>query len=71
MKRGRKSEPDRFRNWKVALFFLAAGIWLGGVVADQPLVTGAAIVLLLIAVGLRFVSDSEIPREGDSEEGEA
>ena len=48
LRRDRRSR--RFVNWQVGLFFLAAGVWLGGVVADRPGVTPLAIGLAVLAV---------------------
>ena len=45
--RGRR---HRFVNWQVGLFFLAAGVWLGGVVVGRPEVTPVAIALAVVAV---------------------
>lgn len=41
---------DRFTWLRVALLFLAAGTWLGGVLSGNGFATGAAIVILLVAV---------------------
>lgn len=46
---------NRFTWWRVGIIFLAAGIWFGGVMAEEPLITGAAGVLLLVAVLLGFL----------------
>ncbi|HEX6070798.1 MAG TPA: hypothetical protein VFZ18_13270 [Longimicrobiaceae bacterium] len=48
LRRDRRSR--RFVNWQVGLFFLAAGIWLGGVVAGRPGVTPVAIAVAVVAV---------------------
>jgi hypothetical protein len=48
LRRDRRSR--RFVNWQVGLFFLAAGIWLGGVVAGRPGVTPVAIGVAVVAV---------------------
>jgi low temperature requirement protein LtrA len=45
-------DSNRFTAWRVGLFFLAAGTWLAGVLAERPLLTGAAIVIVLVAVML-------------------
>lgn len=45
----------RFTWWRVGLFFLAAGIWIGGVVAANEIATGVAIVVLFVAVVLGLV----------------
>ncbi|HEV2132128.1 MAG TPA: hypothetical protein VGR27_13530 [Longimicrobiaceae bacterium] len=55
MKRTRRSSPDRHLVWKVAIFFLAAGIWLAGVISGRAWLSGAAIAVLLLALVLRFL----------------
>ena len=37
----RDRRSHRFVEWQVALFFLAAGIWVGAMIAGQPKITGA------------------------------
>lgn len=54
IRRDRKG-AGRFLLWRVALFFLAAGVWLGGVLAENETATGLAILILLAAVVLGFV----------------
>ena len=49
-RRGRGSH--RFVNWQVGLFFLAAGIWLGGVVTGIHQATFLSIAVLLAAIVL-------------------
>jgi hypothetical protein len=61
-------EARRVTGWQVTLFFLAAGIWLVGVVADDTRFTGAAIVLLVAALVLRIIRDRAAP--GDEPEPE-
>lgn len=39
----------RLTPWRVGLFFLGAGTWVGGLLADEPLATGVAIGILLLA----------------------
>lgn len=53
--------PDRFLPWKVGLFVAAGLLIYFGVRLDLRWVLWIAIVLLLVAVGLRFV-----PREQDA-----
>lgn len=55
MRRTRRPIPDLYLYWKVTLFFLAAGIWLAGVISGSAWLTGAAIALLATAVLLRFL----------------
>ncbi len=56
MRRTRSRNPDPFLDWKVAIFFLAAGIWLAGVISNRIWMSGAAILLLLVGILLRFLS---------------
>ena len=46
---------NRFTWWRVGLFFLAAGIWLGGVAAGNDVATGVAIAVLFAAVILGLI----------------
>lgn len=45
----------RFVDWQVGFYFLAAGIWLGGVIAGRPSLTGVAIGLLVAALLLGMI----------------
>jgi len=56
-------ETQRITGWQVTLFFLAAGIWLVGVVAEDGRLTGAAIALLLAALVLRLIRDRDASRD--------
>jgi hypothetical protein len=49
----------RYTWWRVGLVFLAAGTWLAGVRTARPLVTGAAIVILLAALALGLAGYDE------------
>jgi len=40
----------RYAAARVGLFFLAAGLWLAGVIADQQVITGAAIIVAALAL---------------------
>ncbi len=68
LRRERRTTPDRFLFWKVAIFFLTAGIWLAGVIAGRSWLTGAALVLLLFGVLLRFLPQNGEAGEGGTEE---
>lgn len=46
---------NRFTPHRVAILFLAAGIWLAGVIADRAVLTGAAIVILALGLLLGFL----------------
>lgn len=45
----------RLTPWRVALVFLAAGVWVGGFLAENYLATGVAIVIVVAAILLGFV----------------
>lgn len=66
VKRTRSSSPDRYLVWKVAIFFLAAGMWLAGVISGRSWLSGAAIVVLLVAIVLRF-----LPQGADEDAAES
>jgi hypothetical protein len=55
--RRRRQDPGdpRVLTWRVALFFLAAGIWVAGVVSDDARLTGSAILVLFAAILLRLI----------------
>ena len=46
----RGSGYNRFTVARVAIIFLAAGVWLGGAMTGRSLLTGAAIALLVVAL---------------------
>lgn len=46
--------PDRFTGLRVSLLFLAAGLWLAGVITETAWVTGLAILILVGALLLRI-----------------
>jgi hypothetical protein len=56
----RRPRSRRFLIWKTRIFGVAAVIALVGMSLNNPYVTGAALVLLLGGVALRFVPE---PRE--------
>jgi hypothetical protein len=45
---------DRYTPVRIALIFLAAGVWLAGVITGSLWITGAAIVILLVALALQI-----------------
>ena len=53
----RKPRSRRFLVWKTRIFAVAAVIALVGMYLNNPYVTGAALVLLLVGVALRFVPE--------------
>jgi len=66
--RGREPDPPGVLSWRLGLFFLAAGVWLAGVVIGDDRVTGAAIVILLVAVVIRLFGRRSDVDDGDPEE---
>ena len=46
---------DRYAALRIGLIFLAAGLWLGGLITDQAYATGAAIVVLVVALVLQMI----------------
>lgn len=46
----RRGGRSRFLYWQVGLFFLGAGVWLGGVLTGRTAVTGVAIAILVAAM---------------------
>lgn len=53
---------SRLLGVRMALYFLGAGVWIGGALTDRPLATGSAIVILLVAFLLgRFGASTEEP----------
>lgn len=53
---------DRFMVLRVALFFLAAGVWVGGLLAGNDTATGVAILIVLAALGVGLLARRR-PRE--------
>jgi uncharacterized membrane protein YiaA len=49
----------RFLRWRVGLFLLGATVWLVGLFTDQPLLTGAAIFIILAALLLGILARSD------------
>jgi len=66
----RKPRSRRFLVWKTRIFAVAAVIALVGMYLNNPYVTGAALVLLLVGVALRFVPERKVSAV-DSESGES
>jgi hypothetical protein len=64
----RKPRSRRFLVWKTRIFAVAAVIALVGMYLNNPYVTGAALVLLLLGVALRFVPERHAS-PADSEPG--
>lgn len=54
LRRDRRGD-HRFTLWQVGLFFLAAGIWIGGLIAEIPSITGVAILVLAVAMILGMI----------------
>lgn len=48
-------EPDRFARIRIGLIFLAAGVWLGGLITGREAITGIAILILIVALALQVI----------------
>jgi hypothetical protein len=55
----RNRTAGRYLEWKVRLFVVAAVVGLAGIATDSRWATGAAIVILMGGLLLRFLSDPE------------
>jgi hypothetical protein len=51
----RRRRDDPLLEWKIRLFSVAAVVALAGIYLDDRRVTGAALVLLVVGVLLRFL----------------
>lgn len=64
----RKRRSDRYLEWKVRLFSVAAVFALVGIYMDNHWLTGTAIALLLAGLALRLLPDDT--REPDAPDGD-
>lgn len=62
--------PGRFLYTRVGLFFLGAGVWLGGVLVEDRRITGAALGILILAAILGLLDRRMAPPEPPDGEGE-
>ncbi|MDH3205012.1 MAG: hypothetical protein OEO79_00290 [Gemmatimonadota bacterium] len=64
----RERTAGKYLEWKVRLFSVAAVVALAGIYTERRWVTGAAILILVSALSLRFLpshaEDSETTEEG-------
>lgn len=51
----REPGNPRFVNWRVGLFFLGAGIWIGALITGRPEFTGVAIAVLFLGLVLGLI----------------
>lgn len=65
----RRRRDDRYLEWKVWIFCIAAVLAIGGIYFEQRLLTGAAIVCLVSAMLLRFLPGGG-PAEVEDEDAE-
>jgi hypothetical protein len=50
-----RREKDPHLGWKVKLFFVGAALAVAGIAADSAWIIGAAVLVLLVGAGLRFL----------------
>ena len=67
----RRRREDRFLEWKVWIFSIAAAWVLIGLYLDDRRITGVALLLLIGAMGLKFLPRGRSEAEGDDEVGGA
>ena len=65
----RDRRSHRYVEWQVALFFLAAGIWVGAMIVGRPRITGAAVVVLFVALLLGVHGRRLAARQDEDEDG--
>lgn len=65
----RRPRDDRFLEWKVRLFTLAAVVALVGIYLDEGWVVGTAIGVLSLALGLRFLPGGGVAENEDEDAG--
>jgi len=65
--RSRRAGP--LLEWKVAIFIVAAGLGLSGIYLEEEWLTGAAILLLVGGVLLRFSPKAADPPDPGDDEG--
>ena len=63
----RRRRGDRFLEWKIAIFSVAAVVGLAGIYLDERWLTGAAIALLAGGMSLRFLPGGGVARPAADE----
>lgn len=73
MRIDRRRRDDRFLEWKVRIFSLAAGMVLVGIYLDERWMTGTALMLLVLGMLLRFLPGGGVaaPPADEQDHGEA
>ena len=63
---------ERYLPTRITLGFFGAGVWVAGVVAENRVISGTAIAILLVAVALGWLARYQDGREGEflDEDGE-
>ena len=65
--RRRRAGPDRFLYAKLALFFLGAGLFFGGVATGRDWAVLAAVGVLLVGLALRLLPAGRNGADGGGE----
>lgn len=66
----RRRRDDRFLEWKVRLFTVAAVLALVGLYLEERWMTAAAILVLVVAMLLRFLPGGGVVEDEEEEEVE-
>ncbi len=66
----RRPRDDRFLEWKVRLFTVAAVLALLGMALGERWLAGLAIAVLVVALSLRFLPGGGVAEGDDGVEGE-
>jgi len=64
----RRRRAGKYLEWKVRVFTVAAVLGLAGIAVDNRWMTGAAIMVLMGGVLLRFLPDGSRTGEGDEDD---
>jgi hypothetical protein len=65
----RRRRAGPYLEWKVRLFVVAAVLGLAGIYMEERWLTGAAIALLFVGLGLRFLPTGGEDESEEEDEG--
>ena len=67
----RRRGDDRFLEWKIGIFSVAAGVAMVGMYSEERWMINVALILLLSAMFLRFLPGRADPEEHADDEEDA